>query len=156
MKYDGILLLVKDLERSRRFYHETLGLSVMAEWGGFILLESGVALGERKAQDTALSGAPAADCPAGCELHFEQSSIEVFAEKLTSLPAAQVCRPLGAGADGRKRICFYSPDGTFIQVREPLKESVARFASSGLAPHEIAKQMKMPLNVVLEHLSDYS
>lgn len=156
MKYDGVLLLVKDLERSRRFYHEILGLSVMAEWGGFIMLEGGVALGERKAQDAALSGDPAADCPAGCELYFEQSSIEAFAEKLTSLPAAQICRPLWAGADGRKTICFYDPDGTLIQVREPLKEVVARFAASGLAPHEIAKQMKVPLNVVLEHLADYS
>ena len=150
MKYNGILLNVSDLARSKQFYHKVLGLGATTEAEGYAVLEGGIVLREQKMPGP---GGVRGDV---CELHFEESGIERFAERLACLSSVSLCHPLKEEPWGQKVIRFCDPDGVVIAVEEPMKEVVGRFAAAGLAPHQIAKQMRMPLNDVLGHLADYS
>lgn len=44
MKYAGNLIAVKDMEISKRFYHNVLGLKVAADFGANVMLEGGIFL----------------------------------------------------------------------------------------------------------------
>ena len=44
MKYAGTLIAVKDMEISKRFYHDVLGLNVAADFGANVMLDGGIFL----------------------------------------------------------------------------------------------------------------
>ena len=41
MKYNGVLIAVSDMENSRRFYSDVLGLKVVEDFGANVTLEGG-------------------------------------------------------------------------------------------------------------------
>ncbi|MCI1931846.1 MAG: VOC family protein, partial [Clostridia bacterium] len=44
MKYKNTLLAVKDMEKSKKFYKEVLGLHVCADFGANVTLTGGISL----------------------------------------------------------------------------------------------------------------
>lgn len=44
MKYSGILIVVKNMEKSKQFYRDVLGLDVIADFGANVTLTGGIAL----------------------------------------------------------------------------------------------------------------
>ena len=44
MKYMSTLISVKDMENSKKFYHDVLGLNVVADFGANVTLDGGVVL----------------------------------------------------------------------------------------------------------------
>ena len=44
MIYKCTLIAVKDMEKSKQFYHDVLGLNVVADFGANVTLDGGVAL----------------------------------------------------------------------------------------------------------------
>ena len=76
MRYTGILLAVKDMETSKRFYHDVLGLDVVADFGANVTLTGGIALQTLETcswtpRATATPGPPARDI-LRCSRHIWQ------------------------------------------------------------------------------------
>ncbi len=44
MKYTSTLIAEKDMEKSKRFYRDVLGLNVVADFGANVTLDGGVVL----------------------------------------------------------------------------------------------------------------
>lgn len=44
MKYNGVLIAVSDMENSRRFYRDVLGLKAVEDFGANVTLEGGIFL----------------------------------------------------------------------------------------------------------------
>ena len=44
MKYTCSLIAVSDMEKSKQFYHDVLGMNVVADFGANVTLEGGIAL----------------------------------------------------------------------------------------------------------------
>ena len=44
MKYQGVLLAVRNMEKSRKFYQDVLGLRVREDFGANVALEGGIFL----------------------------------------------------------------------------------------------------------------
>jgi len=42
MKYTSTLLAVRDMEKSKQFYHDVLGLDIVADFGANVTLTGGV------------------------------------------------------------------------------------------------------------------
>ena len=42
MKYNGVLIAVSDMENSRRFYRDVLGLKAVEDFGANVTLEGGI------------------------------------------------------------------------------------------------------------------
>ena len=120
MKLKNVLIVVKDLERSCRFYHDLFGLQVLQDLGGNVILTEGLVLQDEKIWKNFL-GRDVLPENNACELYFEEEHLEEFVEKLEKvLPEAKYVNRLMIGSRGQKVVRFYDPDGNLIEVGTPM------------------------------------
>ena len=116
----NILIVVKDIEKSKQFYHDLFGLDMVLDNGGKMILTEGLVLQEEKIWRNFLEKDITAKSNS-CELYFEEPSIEAFAEKLEKLyPSIQYVHRLITHSWGQKVIRFYDLDGNLIEVGTPV------------------------------------
>lgn len=120
MKLKNILLAVKDIEKSRQFYHELFGLRTVLNSEGNMILTEGLVLQDEKIWREAL-GKEIIPENNFCELYFEEPEIEAFICKLeTQYPSIQYVNRLTEYSWGQKMVRFYDLDGNLIEVRTPM------------------------------------
>ncbi|MDE5817804.1 MAG: VOC family protein [Lachnospiraceae bacterium] len=119
MKLKNILIVVKDLERSKQFYHDLFGLEMILDAGGNMILTEGLVLQDKKIWKECI-GREIIPENHSCELYFEESDLETFVQKLEKLyPSVQYVNRLMTHSWGQKVIRFYDPDGNLIEVGTP-------------------------------------
>lgn len=119
MKLKNILVVVKDIEKSKKFYCELFGLDVVLNNEANVILTEGLVLQEEEIWQECI-GTKIAKERNSSVLYFEESNIERFAEKLQSLyPETIYVTPLQQYEWGQKVMRFYDPDGNLIEVRTP-------------------------------------
>lgn len=120
MRLKNILIVVKDIEKSRKFYHDLFGLDVVVNNDGNMILTEGLVLQDETIWKKFL-GKDVIPENNSCELYFEEHNIEAFAEKLEKLyPEIRYVNKLLTHDWGQKAIRFYDPDGNLIEVRTPM------------------------------------
>ena len=120
MKLKNILIVVKDIERSRRFYEELFGLKLILDNDGNMILTEGLVLQDEKIWKNFL-GRDIIPKNNSCELYFEEKDIEGFVEKLESYyPEVQYVNKLMTHSWGQRVVRFYDPDGGLIEVGTPI------------------------------------
>ena len=120
MKLRNILLAVKDIEKSRQFYHELFGLQTVLNSEGNMILTEGLVLQDEKIWREAL-GKEIIPENNFCELYFEEPEIEAFICKLeTQYPSIQYVNRLTEYSWGQRMVRFYDLDGNLIEVRTPM------------------------------------
>lgn len=120
VKLKNILIVVKDIERSKKFYHDLFDLDTILDQDGNMILTEGLVLQDeavwRKFTDRDV--VPESN---SCELYFEEEKIEKFIEKLEKLyPDIRYVNRLMTHSWGQKVIRFYDPDGNLIEVGTPM------------------------------------
>lgn len=116
MKLKNVLIVVKDIEKSKAFYKELFGLDVILEQDGNVILTEGLVL-----QDAAVwkryIEKDTVPFNNAAELYFEETDMEGFVKKLENYkePITYVNR-LIEQAWGQKVLRFYDPDGNLIEV----------------------------------------
>lgn len=120
MRLKNVLIVVEDIERSKKFYKDLFGLNVVLDNDGNVILTEGLVLQDRKIWQTFLERTITFENNA-TELYFEESNIEEFARKLDAyeMPVTYVNR-LKEHSWGQKVIRFYDPDGNLIEVGTPM------------------------------------
>lgn len=120
MRLKNILIVVKDIEQSKKFYHDLFGLDMILDSDGNMILTEGLVLQDEKIWKTFL-GKEIIPESNSCELYFEERDIEAFAEKLEKLyPSIQYVNRLMTHSWGQKVIRFYDLDGNLIEVGTPM------------------------------------
>ena len=120
MKLKNVLIVVKDIDRARRFYHDLFGLDTILDQNGNMILTEGLVLQDEKIWKDAI-GRDVVSGNNACELYFEESDIEGFVEKLESYyPDVKYLTRLTALSWGKKVVRFYDPDGNLIEVGTPM------------------------------------
>ena len=120
MKLKSFLIVVKDIERSRQFYHELFGLEMILDNDGNMILTEGLVLQDEKYWKEFL-GRDIVPESNSCELYFEEADIEGFIEKLERYyPEVKYVNRLMTHSWGQKVIRFYDPDGNLIEVGTPM------------------------------------
>lgn len=120
MRLKNILIVVKDIEKSKKFYHDLFGLSMVLDNDGNMILTEGLVLQEEKIWKEFL-GKDIISKNNSCELYFEERNIEAFVEKLENLyPEVEYVNRLMTHSWGQKVVRFYDPDGNLIEVGTPM------------------------------------
>ena len=120
MKLKNYLIVVKDIEKSRRFYEDLFGLEMLVDNDGNMVLSDGLALQEEKYWKVFL-GKDIIPESNSYELYFEEADIEGFINKLESMyPEVKYVNRLMTHSWGQKVIRFYDPDGNLIEVGTPI------------------------------------
>lgn len=120
MKLKNILIVVKDIEKSKQFYHDLFGLDVILDNDGNMILTEGLVLQDAKTWKDFLEKevVPKSN---SCELYFEERNLEAFIEKLEKLyPSIQYVNRLMTHSWGQKVVRFYDLDGNLIEVGTPI------------------------------------
>ena len=120
MKLKNVLIVVKDIDRSRRFYHDLFGLDTILDQNGNMILTEGLVLQDEKIWKDAI-GKDVVPENNACELYFEESDIEGFVEKLEGYyQEVKYLTRLMTLSFGKKVVRFYDPDGNLIEVGTPM------------------------------------
>ena len=120
MKLKNVLIVVKDIEKSRKFYHDLLGIDLVLDNDGNMILTEGLVLQDEKIWKSFLDRdvVPKSN---SCELYFEEQDIEAFARKLEKLyPDIEYVNRLMTHSWGQRVIRFYDLDGNLIEVGTPM------------------------------------
>ena len=120
MKLRNILIVVKDIEASKKYYHDLFGLDMLLDNDGNMILTEGLVLQDEKIWKKFLDKAIVSENNA-TELYFEERDIEAFLEKLERLyPDTKYVNKLMTHSWGQKVIRFYDLDGNLIEVGAPM------------------------------------
>ena len=120
MKLRNVLIAVKDIEKSKRFYHDLFGLDVVLDHDGNVIMTEGLVLQDAKIWSEFL-GREILPQNNSSELYFEEKNIEAFVEKLERLyPEIQYVSRLMTHSWGQMVIRFYDPDGNLLEVGTPM------------------------------------
>ena len=120
MKLKNVLIVVKDIEKSRKFYHDLFDIDLVLDNDGNMILTEGLVLQDEKIWKSFLDRdiVPKSN---SYELYFEEQDIESFAEKLEKLyPDIEYVNRLMTHSWGQRVIRFYDLDGNLIEVGTPM------------------------------------
>lgn len=116
MRLRNILIVVEDIEKSKKFYHDLFGLDVILDNEGNVILTEGLVLQEKTIWKNFLERDIISESNS-CELYFEEKNIEAFVEKLDKLyPDIKFVNRLMTHSWGQKIVRFYDLDGNLIEV----------------------------------------
>ena len=118
MKLKNIVIVVKDVERSKQFYKELFGLDVILDQEGNVILTEGLVLQEAKVWEQAL-GQDVVWKNHASELYFEETDLNLFLEKLQQYEQKIQYVYLPEEGESKKRaVRLYDLDGNMIEVGE--------------------------------------
>lgn len=124
MQLRNVLIVVSDIEKSKRFYTQLFGLQVLADFGSNIILSEGLVLQEKEAWETLL-GTSAGFGGNQSELYFEENAMEAFVERLYSYEeTVSIVNELQD--QERWVIRIYDPDKHLIEVAESFEHAKRR------------------------------
>ena len=120
MKLKNVLVVVKDIEKSREFYHDLIGLDTILDHEGNMILTEGLVLQDEKIWRDFV-GKEIVQKSNSCELYFEERDIEAFVEKLEErYPDIEYVNRLMTHSWGQKMVRFYDLDGNLSEVGTPM------------------------------------
>lgn len=121
MKLKNTLIVVKDIEKSKKYYHDLFGLDMILDNDGNMILTEGLVLQEEKywKQFLNMDIIPRNN---HFELYFEEKNIEEFIQKLENLyPNTEFVNKLMTHSWGQRVVRFYDLDGNLIEVGTPVQ-----------------------------------
>lgn len=156
MKFHSPMIIVVDMERSKRFYVEVLREVIEQDLGAYVVLRGGFSLMTQK-QWLELTGEDAAlgaEVGRRFELYFEEDDLEGFVEELSRIPGLKTFTPLTETPWGQRALRVFDPDGHVIEVAESMKAVVGRMLAAGNTVEEASRKSMMPLSFVQERSAE--
>ena len=150
--YQGTLIAVKDMEESKRFYHDIMGMNVAADFGANVQLEGGLFLQTLDRWRQFINGGEVYLQNNAAELYFEVSDIEAFYKKLQTA-GVELVHDLLEHRWGQRVVRFYDPNRHIIEVGEDMSMVVKRFSRGGMTAEQVAERMDVPIDYVKECLN---
>ena len=121
MKLKNVLIVVNDIERARKYYHDLFGLEMILDNDGNMILTEGLVLQDASIWKRFL-GKDIVPRNHASELYFEERDIEGFVRKLETLyPDTEYINHLMTHSWGQKVVRFYDLDGNLIEVGTPME-----------------------------------
>ena len=143
MKLKNILLVVKDIERSRKFYKELFGLEVIADFDGNMVLTEGLVLQDETIWKSFIQK-EISHRGHNAELYFEENDMDTFLKKLEAWPEPiEYVNPFMEHSWRQRVVRIYDPDGHMIEVGESLEYVARRYLASGMSVEETAWKKRM-------------
>jgi catechol 2,3-dioxygenase-like lactoylglutathione lyase family enzyme len=149
MKYSCSLIAVKDIERSKAFYRDTLGQKIVLDVGMNVAFEAGFAIQEDFAELVGLDPASTLYKTHNFEFYFEEDQLENLRDRLLNTPGVQFVHEIKEYPWGQRVFRIYDPDMHIIEFGESMDLVVRRFLDQGLSVEETAGKTMFPIEYVL-------
>ena len=146
-KYTSTLIAVSDMEKTKQFYHDVLGMNVVVDFGANVTLDGGLVLQTMDTWKSFIRTDSVVLPNNAGELYFEEEDMDAFCEHMKQFDISYV-HPLFEHRWGQRVVRFYDPDRHIIEVGERLDAVILRFMEQGLSAEETAVRMDIPLDFV--------
>lgn len=146
MKFAGPLLVVTNLERSRTFYREVLGLGVISDFGANITLTGGLSLQTKESWEAFIhkTGDEISFGGNNAEMYFDEDDLDAFLKRLETRRDIEYVHPVQEHGWGQRAVRFYDPDHHIIEVGENMCVVCRRFLDEGMTVREVAERTMLP------------
>ena len=140
-------LFVKDVEISKHFYLDILGLSIDLDFGKNVIFKNGFAIWE--IQDTQIIPTKLGinkisdDSVNRFELYFETENISQIYSVLKD-KNVRFLHEIHEESWGQQTIRIFDPDNHLIEIGESMKQFVGRYFRQGLSIEAISKRTGIP------------
>jgi len=101
--YKGTLIAVKNMEDSKQFYHDILGMNVVADFGDNVQLDNGLFLQTIDTWSKFINNKGICLKNNASELYFEEVDIDKFFAKLKAARIEYVHEPLEQGTEDYRK-----------------------------------------------------
>lgn len=154
MRFSGMLLVVADMEVSRRFYQEVLRQDIMmdletyVDFGGFCLMTQPQ---WEEFQDKPLDFHYRNNV---CQLAFEEEDLDGFLEHFNSFPGIEILGAVREYEWGQRSFRFYDPDRHIVEVGEDMGAVIKRFLRGGMTVEQAQEKTMFPIEFVRQCFSE--
>ena len=84
MRLKNVLIVVKDIDRSKRFYQDLFGLRTITDFGGNVILTEGLVLQDKSTWEQLIEK-ETIHGDGDMELYFEENQMDDFLKKLEAI-----------------------------------------------------------------------
>jgi catechol 2,3-dioxygenase-like lactoylglutathione lyase family enzyme len=148
--YHSVVLLVEDMERSKRFYADVLGQKVVMDFGRNVGFEGGLAIWEKEYALNLMFQGKTEGLKVGgnnAEIYFESGDVDALYKRLTG-EGVEVIHPIVEQPWGQRVFRVYDPDKHIIEFAESMASVVLRLDKKGFSLEEISKKSLMPVEFI--------
>jgi catechol 2,3-dioxygenase-like lactoylglutathione lyase family enzyme len=151
LKNCSTALFVKNIEVSKMFYIDILGMTVDLDFGKNVIFKNGFAiweiqdnhiipskLGLDKISDTKINR---------FELYFETKKLPEIYENLKK-NNIKFLHEIHEEPWGQQTIRFFDPDNHLIEIGESMRQFVSRFYNQGLTVEQVSARTSVPVEEV--------
>jgi catechol 2,3-dioxygenase-like lactoylglutathione lyase family enzyme len=151
LKNCSTALFIKNIEISKNFYIDILGLEVDLDFGKNVIFKNGFAIWEIQDDHiipTTLGLDKITDRSVNrFELYFETENISDVYENLKS-KNIRFLHEIHEEPWGQQTIRFFDPDNHLIEVGESMKQFVNRYYNQGLTVDQVSKRTSVPVEEI--------
>ena len=149
LKYKLPLIVVEDMERSRKFYEELLDQKVILDFGANITFDGDFSLQTKDSWRGFIGDFESTIIfrPNNFELYFEEMDFFDFVKKLKTY-GVELIHDVVEYSWGQNVVRFYDPDHHIIEVGESMVSVVRRFIDQGLTIEETAERTQHPIDFI--------
>jgi len=146
-KYEGLLLVVDNMERSKRFYKELFDLDVICDYGANATLTGGISLQTKESWMQFIGVSDIRYRGNDTELYFTGTDVDEFDKKVKAA-GAEYLHTVREMPWGQRVVRIYDPDGHIIEVGEDMTAAAKRLLSEGMSAEDVAAKTMFPIDVV--------
>ena len=144
-------LFVKDIEASKKFYSDILGLSVDLDFGKNVVYKNGFSIWEIQ-NSHIIPSLLGLDQISNSkinrfELYFETEELPGIYATLKSKDV-RFLHEIHEEPWGQQTIRFFDPDNHLIEIGESMKQFVSRFYRQGLTIEQVSGRTSVPVETV--------
>ncbi len=115
MRLKNILLVVKDIEKSKKFYNQLFGMQIVRDFGENVILTEGLVLQEQKTWESLTKTETITGN--GIQLYFEENNLANFMESVKAHDKKiEFIGDVRTNSWGKEVIMLKDPDGHIIEV----------------------------------------
>ena len=155
MKFICPLIVVDDIEVSKKFYIEVLDQKITMDLGANVTFAESFAI-QSKSSWTGFIDKPASEIRYqgnDAELYFEAPDFDASVERLKTCGVKYV-HPVKEYAWGQRVVRFYDPDMHIVEVGESMMNVCRRFKEQGMTVEEIVAKTMFPEDIVEMFLAE--
>jgi catechol 2,3-dioxygenase-like lactoylglutathione lyase family enzyme len=151
LKNCSTALFVKDIEVSKKFYTDILGLSIDLDFGKNVIFKNGFAIWEIQDSHVIPSKLGLDNITNSnvnrFELYFETEKLpEVF--DILKNHNIKFLHDVYEEPWGQQTIRFFDPDNHLIEIGESMRQFVCRFYQQGLTIEQVSERTSVPIEEI--------
>jgi len=155
LKFIAPGIFVKDISRSKKFYHDIMNQDIEMDNGEHIEFKSGFAIWQGdhaysiiyEDESSYLSNIRQKQF----EMYFETEDLDNTLKRIDESGVEKI-HEIHEQPWGQRVFRVYDPDGHIVEIAEPLTVVVKRYYSQGLSLEEIFEKTSIPILLIEEML----